>query len=72
MCMDTERVARRVKSLRIDKGWTQSDLAAESGVSLGSIARVEQARGCMSLEMACGIADALGCTLDVLACRDVV
>lgn len=69
MCIDLDRMARRVKSLRYDKGWTQADLARESGVGLSTIACVEQGRNCPGLDTASDIADALGCTLDVLACR---
>ena len=69
MCIDLDRMARRVKSLRADKGWRQSDLAREAGVSESVVARIEQGRGCPGLDTASDLADALGCTLDVLACR---
>lgn len=67
--MDAEKVARRVKALRVERGWRQSDLAERAGVSATTVAMVEQARVCMGLDTACGIADALGCSLDSLACR---
>ena len=69
MCIDLDRMARRVKSLRYDKGWTQADLARESGVSLSMVCYVEQGRSCPTLDTASSLADALGCTLDALACR---
>ena len=33
--------ARRIKQARIARGWTQSDLAKEAGVSAKSISRIE-------------------------------
>ena len=69
MCIDLDRMARRVKSLRYDKGWRQSDLARKAGVSKAVVARIEQGRGCPGLDTASDLADALGCTLDRLACR---
>lgn len=71
MCIALDRMARRVKSLRIDKGWTQADLARESGVSQSMVARIEQALSCPGLDTTSDLADALGCTLDDIACRSV-
>jgi transcriptional regulator with XRE-family HTH domain len=34
-------VANRVRKLRLDRGWTQEDLANESEVSLAQIKRIE-------------------------------
>lgn len=70
MIYDKERVAMRVKSLRIDKGWDQADLSRESGVSAATIANIETARSGMGFDTAVKIANAVGCTLDKLACRD--
>ena len=70
MCVDLERVGRRVKSLRADRGWTQADLAAESETSVSSIAKVEQGRQCMTIDTLCQIADAFGVGVEVVLCRD--
>lgn len=70
MAYDSERIARRLKSLRMDKGWEQADLARESGVSLAAIASCESCRTGMRLDTAVKLADALGCTLEQLVCRD--
>lgn len=70
MPYDKERVARRMKSLRADKGWDQSDLAREAGVSLDAIASAETARRGMNLDTAYDIAEALGCSMERLVCRD--
>lgn len=70
MAYDKERVARRLKSLRMDKGWDQETLAKESNVSLGTISSIEIARNGMSLDTACKLTDALGCSLERLVCRE--
>lgn len=70
MAYDKERVARRLKSLRTDKGWGQEELAERSGVPLNTIRSAETARTGMNLDTAFKLTDALGCTLDALVCRD--
>ena len=70
MCVDLERIGRRVKSLRADRGWTQADLAAESEVSPGTIANVEQGKRCMTIDTLCQIADAFGVGVEVVLCRN--
>ncbi len=63
------RMGNRLKSLRIDKGWDQERLARESGVSLGTVAKFEIGQNGIRFDTAVKLADALGCTLDELACR---
>ena len=70
MAYDKERVARRIKSLRIDKGYTQIQLAEASGVAYGTLQTYETASQVMTMEKAVKIADALGCSLDTLVCRE--
>ena len=69
MSFNKEKIARRLKSLRADKGWDQSDLADAANVSRDSIARYETAEVGMGLDTAIKLADALGCGLDTLAVR---
>lgn len=69
MPYDRERVARRIKSLRADKGWGQIELANKSGVSVDTIRRVETASQGLGLDKAVALSDALGCTIDELACH---
>jgi transcriptional regulator with XRE-family HTH domain len=38
-----ETLARRVRSQRKAKGWTQAELARRSGLSIATVARLEQA-----------------------------
>lgn len=70
MPYDKARVARRLKSLRVDRGMSQKDLAQASGVSLNAIARYEIGDVGMSLSKAYDLTGAMGCTLDQLVCRD--
>ena len=70
MAYDKARVGRRIKSLRIDKGIDQKQLAEISGVSLASISQYELGQTVIGMENAVKIADVLGCSLDSLACRD--
>lgn len=66
---DRKRVARRLKSLRADKGWNQRELAERAKVCVDTIVSFETGRRGIGLEKACAIADALECTLDQLVCR---
>ena len=70
MGYDKYRVARRLKSLRVDKGWEQEDLARESGISKSTIANIETARVGTGLDTAYRLTEALGCTLEQLVCRE--
>ncbi len=70
MGYDKDRIARRLKSLRADKGWEQDDLARESGVSKAVIANIETARTGTSLDTAFKLTEALGCSLEQLVCRE--
>lgn len=66
---DKRVFSNRLAALRSDRGWSQEDLARESGVSLNAIARYEAETNCPSLETAFKLAEALGCSLDVLSGR---
>lgn len=61
--------SNRLSALRNDRGWSQDDLARESGVSLNAVARYESETNVPSLETAFKLAEALGCSLDVLSGR---
>lgn len=70
MPYDKERVGRRIKSLRTDKGWDQNDLAKAAGVSKDTVVSVETARCGMNLDTAYDIACVLGCSMERLVCLD--
>ena len=54
-----ETLSKRLRALRLAKGWKQSTLASRSGVSLGSLRRFEQS-GRASLSTVLKLAFALG------------
>ena len=51
-------LARRLRAIRLDKGWKQATLAERSGVSLGSLRRFERS-GKISLESLLALASTL-------------
>ncbi len=58
-----DAVARTVRALRGDRGWSLDQLAARSGVSKGVLVALEQARGNPNLGTLTRVADALGAPL---------
>ena len=69
MAYDKARVGLRVKSLRIDRGYDQKKLSDLSTVPVPTIQSYEDGTSVMGMENAVKLADALGCSLDRLACR---
>ena len=69
MGYDKTRVALRIKSLRIDKGYDQRRLSELSTIPVATIQSYENGTRVMGMENAVRIADALECSLDRLACR---
>lgn len=60
----------RIKALRAERGWSQSDLAARVGVSRNSIGAVETGRFDPSLPLAFAISDAFGLSIEEIFLRD--
>ncbi|HEX2692727.1 MAG TPA: helix-turn-helix transcriptional regulator [Gemmatimonadaceae bacterium] len=58
------RIKNRVKELRIDRGWTQQQLAEAVGVSRQSINSIERERYVPSLELALMFAQVFNCPTD--------
>ena len=59
-------VTNRVKELRIERGWTQQDLAKAVGVSRQSINSIERNRYVPSLPLALEFAQVFKCPTDVI------
>ena len=57
-------VSNRVRELRMDRGWTQQQLADAVGVSRQSINSIERNRYVPSLELALTFARIFGCPTD--------
>lgn len=70
MAYDKKRAGLRLRSLRIDKGLSQLDLSKKSTVPQQTIQSYEDGTSVMGIENATKLADALGCSLDRLACRE--
>lgn len=58
--------ARSVTRLREARGWTRTRLAAESGVAVATVSRVEAQLAACSLPSAWLIAEAFGVTVDAM------
>lgn len=56
----------KIKELRLNKGWSQEELAKKSGVGRISIIRYENNERIPQVDVASRIANALGCTIDEL------
>lgn len=54
------RLGARIRALRYDRGWTQIDLAVESGLSKDHISELELGKREICLDALCKIALALG------------
>ncbi len=59
-----EEIHNRVKELRIERGWTQQQLAETVGVSRQSINSIERNRYIPSLLLALTFARVFGCSTD--------
>lgn len=57
-------VRNRVKELRVERGWTQGQLAEAVGVSRQSINSIERARYVPSLPLALKFARVFGCATE--------
>ncbi|HEX8174918.1 MAG TPA: helix-turn-helix transcriptional regulator [Pyrinomonadaceae bacterium] len=58
------RIRNRVKELRIERGWTQQQLADAVGVSRQSINSIERERYVPSLSLALIFAKVFNCSTD--------
>ena len=57
-------VRNQVRELRLDRGWTQQDLADAAGVSRQSVNSIERGRYIPSLELALVFARVFACPTD--------
>lgn len=59
-----KNIAKIIADLRKQKGWSQTELTTESGVSREIIGKYERGEAVPSIEFAKRIADAFGVSLD--------
>lgn len=62
-----KNIPKIIADLRKQKGWSQTELATESGVSREIIGKYERGEAVPSIEFAKRIADVFGVSLDYLA-----
>ena len=67
MEIDYISIGRRIREVRIARGWTQAKLAEKSGIEPSNISHIERAATKLSLPTMVSIANALEVTLDELA-----
>jgi putative transcriptional regulator len=60
----TPNILNRIKKLRLERGWTQEQLADAVGVSRQSINSIERDRYVPSLPLALTFARVFGCSTD--------
>lgn len=67
-CVDMggDSIGSRIAALRKHGGWTQSEIAASSGVSVPYLSEIENDKRNPSAGLAAAIAEALGTSLDYL------
>lgn len=56
-----ELFGQRVREVRLEKGWTQEQLALEAGVKRAYLSEVESGKRAVSLPIVEKLANALGC-----------
>ena len=57
------KIGKRVRNLRLDRGWSQEELADRSGVNRSYMSRVELGKSDVSLSVLHKIARTLGISL---------
>lgn len=57
------RVGKRIRELRLKKGWSQEYLAAEAGLNMNYLGGIERGERNPTLKNLARIADALGVTV---------
>jgi transcriptional regulator with XRE-family HTH domain len=62
--IDHPGIAWRIRRLRRDRGWTQTEVGDACGVSRFAVSQWERRHMKVSLVMLCRLADAFGCRLD--------
>lgn len=61
-----ERMGKRIAKLRKDRGLTQEQLSAMTGLDRANIAKIERGRYNTGIDIIGKICDALGCKIDIV------
>src|SRR5215467_12047544 len=63
---DSRQFSNRVKLRRLDRGWSQADLAQRAGISRAAVSAIELNRLVPSVTAALALAGALDCSVENL------
>lgn len=63
---ERQRIGQRIAAIRKSKEWTQGELAERCGLAQSHIARIEAGRYSVGFDTLQQIAEALGCTVDLV------
>ena len=66
--MDSNTAGRKIRQLRMEKAWTQEELAAEAGISPRTVQRAED--GQMSADTLKSVAGAFGLPVEMISVAD--
>ena len=72
MELDYITIGKRIRQIRMERGWTQAALAEKSGVEPSNISHIERAATKLSLPTLIRIANALEVSLDELVYGNLV
>lgn len=61
-----ENLGKRINELRTAKGWSQAELAARAGITVGNVFRIEAGKYSTGIDLINRICDALGANLTIL------
>jgi transcriptional regulator with XRE-family HTH domain len=61
-----EVLGGRIREIRIEKGWTQEDLASEADIDRSYVGGVERGERNITFTMLCRVSAALECKISIL------
>lgn len=62
-------IGEKIREKRVQKGWSQEELAQKVGVSKMLVSQIERGLRTLTMPVAIEMATAFGCTLDELSGR---
>ena len=72
MAIDYKDIGQRIKTLRMEKTFTQEQLSEMIGVGPSHMSHIESGKTVPSFEVFIAILNALNCSADELLCREVI
>jgi ribosome-binding protein aMBF1 (putative translation factor) len=67
--VNREAIGHRIRVARIDRKWSQEELAQRMAVDVSTLSAIENGKRCMRLSTAETLSSLFGWSLDYLACR---